>query len=198
LLGGIQNPHLIDQCGEATLRSMRHHPRPSRSGRLTLATLTALALGAAPDVAPAQRAAAGGAAIARTFELRARDGLARQLDDGYRRHLDWHAAAGDRWAWYLWEVTNGERAGLYVDGTFGRAWGDFDAPVDPPGDAADNAVNVDPFAIRAANHAWRLRERKKESPRKALNFSVSSTPRLVRGAPEAIAARSSANRCHVA
>lgn len=137
---------------------MRDHPRPPRAGRLILAALTAAALSGAAHSALAQSAAPDGATtIARTFELRARDGLDRQLDDGYRRHLDWHAAAGDRWAWYLWEVTNGERAGLYVDGTFGRAWADFDAAVDPLGDAADNAVNVDPFAIRAANHAWRLR-----------------------------------------
>jgi hypothetical protein len=116
----------------------------------TLAIAVA-ALGVAPSLA------AGQAAVTRTFELRARDGLARQLDDGYRRHLDWHARAGDRWAWYLWQVTNGERAGLYVDGTFDHPWAEFDAAVDPPGDAADNAVNVEPFAVRGANQAWRLR-----------------------------------------
>lgn len=103
------------------------------------------------------RETATGQSVARTFELRARDGFAPQLDAGYRRHLDWHAAAGDRWAWYLWEVTNGERRGLYVDGTFDRQWADFDAAVDPRGDAADNEINVEPFATRAANHVWRLR-----------------------------------------
>ncbi len=96
-------------------------------------------------------------AITRTFELRARPGFESQLDEGYRRHLDWHRGAGERWAWYLWEVTNGDRAGLYVDGTFGHAWADFDASVDPPGDAANNDLNVEPFATRAANHVWRLR-----------------------------------------
>jgi hypothetical protein len=95
--------------------------------------------------------------VARTFELRARDGFTHQADDGYRRHLDWHAGAGDRWTWYLWEVTNGERTGLYVDGTFAHAWADFDAAVDPRGDAADNALNVDPFGTRGANQVWRLR-----------------------------------------
>jgi hypothetical protein len=83
--------------------------------------------------------------------------MRQQFEDGYRRHLDWHVGAGDPWAWYLWQVVDGERAGLYVDGTFDRAWADFDAGVDPRGDAADNARNVDPFATRAANHAWRSR-----------------------------------------
>ena len=45
-----------------------------------------------------------------------------QFADGYRRHLDWHTRAGDPWAWYMWRVSNGERAGLYVDGTFSHAW----------------------------------------------------------------------------
>jgi hypothetical protein len=95
--------------------------------------------------------------VARTFELRPRAGVGAQLDDGYRGHLDWHARAGERWAWYLWEVLNGERAGLYVDGTFGHAWGDFDASVDPAGDGADGARNVEPFVTRPADHTWRLR-----------------------------------------
>lgn len=124
---------------------------------LGLAALTALAaLSLVPPRATlAQQPAA--TTIARTFELRARPGLAGALDAGYRRHLDWHAGAGDRWGWYLWEITNGERAGLYVDGTFGHAWSDFDAAVDPSGDGADNEVNVEPFATRGANHVWRLR-----------------------------------------
>jgi hypothetical protein len=128
--------------------------------RRTRGTVLALAIGATVSAptgpARAQSAPAEGP-IARTFELRARSGLERQLDAGYRRHLGWHAAAGDRWTWYLWEVTNGERAGLYVDGTFGHAWADFDAAVDPRGDAADNEVNVEPFAVRAANQTWRRR-----------------------------------------
>ncbi|MEP6730694.1 MAG: hypothetical protein ABJE10_08650 [bacterium] len=95
--------------------------------------------------------------IARTFELRAREGFDRQLDEGYRRHLDWHAGAGEPWGWYLWEITNGARAGLYVDGTFGHAWADFDTSVDPPGDSNDNELNVEPFAVRAANQLWRIR-----------------------------------------
>jgi hypothetical protein len=83
--------------------------------------------------------------------------MRQQFEDGYRRHLEWHVGAGDPWAWYLWQVVDGERMGLYVDGTFDRAWADFDAAVDPRGDAADNARNVDPFATREAIQAWRLR-----------------------------------------
>lgn len=123
---------------------------PTHPCRPWPALLVIMALiGSAAD-APAQ-------AIARTFELRPRDGLGAQFEAGYRRHLDWHLAAGDRKAWYLWEVMDGERAGLVVDGTFGHAWAAFDAAVDFAGDAADNALNVEPFVVRGANHAWRRR-----------------------------------------
>jgi hypothetical protein len=139
---------------------MQNSFAPSSAPHFLRGAVLPLALGAAVS-GPSSRAAAQSAPhagpIARTFELRARTGLERQLDEGYRRHLGWHAGAGDRWTWYLWEVTNGERAGLYVDGIFGHAWADFDAAVDPPGDGADNDVNVEPFAVRYANQTWRRR-----------------------------------------
>ena len=124
--------------------------------RLTSRAVLLLFLTAFVERADAQGSATP-TSIARTFELRARAGFDNQLDDGYRRHLDWHRGAGERWAWYLWEVANGDRAGLYVDGTFGHAWADFDAPVDPAGDGANNNLNVEPFAVRFANHVWRSR-----------------------------------------
>lgn len=139
---------------------MRHSPARRRLARRALAALFLPLLALAPTArtAHAQRAALEPAPLlARTFEIQPQAGLARQLDEGYRRHLDWHASAGDTWAWYLWQVTDGERAGLYVDGTFARAWSDFDHAVDPAGDAADNAVNVTPFATRPGNQLWRLR-----------------------------------------
>ncbi|HEX6535804.1 MAG TPA: hypothetical protein VF041_14495 [Gemmatimonadaceae bacterium] len=120
----------------------------------SVALLALLALSAAPLVAQEpERPVHEGAA--RVFAIRPHAGMERQFEDGYRRHLDWHRQAGDPWAWYLWQVTNGERAGLYVDGTFEHRWSDFDAAVDPAGDGADNDVNVEPFAARPWNAAWR-------------------------------------------
>ncbi len=135
-------------------------PLCARSARPARCAVVISLFGFAAGARALAAQAAPGAAqtgIARTFELRPREGFVRQLDDGYRRHLDWHVRAGAREAWYLWEVANGERGDLYVDGTFDHAWADFDAAVDPPGDAADNAANVDAFATRGANHVWRLR-----------------------------------------
>jgi hypothetical protein len=44
-----------------------------------------------------------------------------------------------------------------MDGTFGHAWKDFDAAVNPSGDAADNALNVAPYAdFISVEHIERL------------------------------------------
>jgi len=37
-----------------------------------------------------------------------------QFEQGYRRHLGWHAAHGDKLVWYGWMVDSGGRKGLFV------------------------------------------------------------------------------------
>jgi len=77
-------------------------------------------------------------------------GVTRELDDGYKRHLEWHRANGDRWTWLGWTLASGDREGYFVDGTFFHAWTDFDTPVSPAADGADVEINVLPHAeVRA-------------------------------------------------
>ncbi|WP_127132551.1 hypothetical protein [Pseudoflavitalea rhizosphaerae] len=73
-------------------------------------------------------------------------GMEKQFEEGYKRHLDWHAKAGDTWNWYGWFFISGPRAGQFMDATIDHAWGDFDNPVDPAGDHADNEQNTVPYA----------------------------------------------------
>ena len=84
---------------------------------------------------------------ARMVAIKPREGQDVQFERGYKRHLEWHRANKDTWRWYGWSVISGERQGYFIDGSFGHAWSDFDAPVAPPaGDRADNELNVGPFA----------------------------------------------------
>lgn len=61
------------------------------------------------------------------------------------QHLQWHALNKDTWSWYGWYVISGPRADYFIDATFHHAWSDFDKPVNPAGDAADNAFHTEPF-----------------------------------------------------
>lgn len=68
-----------------------------------------------------------------------------EFESVYKRHLQWHKAAQDTWSWYGWYFVSGERYGQFMDATFDHAWADFDKPIKPAGDRADNRVNVFPY-----------------------------------------------------
>jgi len=65
---------------------------------------------------------------------------------GNKYHLQWHKDNNDSWNWYGWYVISGTRAGQFIDATFNHSWADFDNPVNPAGDGADNALHTEPFA----------------------------------------------------
>ncbi|WP_207510362.1 hypothetical protein [Longitalea luteola] len=74
-----------------------------------------------------------------------RAGLEKNFENGYKQHLQWHKDNKDPWAWYGWYIISGERSGQFVDATFNHAWSDFDTPVKPAADAADNRLHTYPF-----------------------------------------------------
>lgn len=79
-----------------------------------------------------------------------------KFEDGYRRHLVWHADRRDKLAWYAWYVTAGERAGAFVDGTFGATPEALENRIEPDADAADFRANAAPFAATLGNEGWTL------------------------------------------
>jgi hypothetical protein len=92
------------------------------------------------------------APVARLVVWEPKPGMAKEMEEGYKRHLEWHRRNNDRWAWEGWTITSGDRFGYFVDGTFFRMWPELDNPVAPAADAADNAVNVLPYgSIRSAS-----------------------------------------------
>lgn len=89
--------------------------------------------------------------VARIVVWQAKPGMARELEEGYKRHLEWHRKNNDSWTWHGWTIISGERFGYFIDGTFFHTWKDLDSPVSPAADAADNAVNVFSYGeIRSA------------------------------------------------
>ena len=90
--------------------------------------------------------------VARIVVWEPKPGMTKEMEEGYKHHLEWHRRNDDRWAWDGWTITSGDRYGYFVDGTFFRTWNELDNPVAPTADAADNAVNVLPYAsVRSAS-----------------------------------------------
>lgn len=73
-------------------------------------------------------------------------GQAASFENGYKRHLLWHKANSDTWNWYGWYIISGPRHGQFIDATVGHSWSDFNSPVNPAGDRADNGQHTEPFA----------------------------------------------------
>lgn len=86
--------------------------------------------------------------------LKPHEGKAKEFEAGYKRHLEWHRQNADKWTWYGWSVVFGEQLDSFMDGTFGHSESDFDNPVLPREDAADNAINVTPYADFASHSMY--------------------------------------------
>jgi len=96
--------------------------------------------------------------FARMVVIQPKPGQGAAFEQGYQRHLEWHKGANDRWTWHGWSFVLGDRLGMFMDGTFGHAAANFDAAVQPAGDAADNAVNVVPYADFLSHGVFRRLE----------------------------------------
>jgi len=95
--------------------------------------------------------------FARFTVLVPKEGMQSDFEAGYKRHLAWHAAQPDPWSWLGWTVMTGERFGTFIDATVDREATDFDTPVAPAADAADNATNVLPYARIGSTSIYQLR-----------------------------------------
>ena len=104
--------------------------------------LTLIAFSTPAIPLPTQRP---GGLAARIVLIRPKDGMQKQFEEGYKRHLEWRRRNQDHWTWYGWQVITGTHVGYFMDGTFGHRWEDFDRPVAPAEDAADNVQNVSPY-----------------------------------------------------
>jgi hypothetical protein len=83
---------------------------------------------------------------ARIGVLLPHDGDTVDFEAGYIRHLGWHRQAGDRWVWYGWTISVGERQRGFVYATFGHSAAGLDNPVSPPEDERDTIPNITPHA----------------------------------------------------
>lgn len=88
---------------------------------------------------------------ARIAVLRPHDGDTVDFEAGYIRHLEWHRQAADKWVWYGWNITYGDRQRWLVYASFGHPAADFDNPVSPADDERDNILNVTPHAEFVGN-----------------------------------------------
>jgi len=83
-------------------------------------------------------------------------GMVKQLEDGRKKHMDFHRKQGDTWTWLIWEIMTGENTGSYYSSTFGHSWKDLDAWETKMGtaDTADGQTNLSPFVSSQTASIW--------------------------------------------
>ena len=124
---------------------------------------------------------------ARIAVLRPHDGDTVDFEAGYIRHLDWHRQAGDKWVWYGWTITYGDRQRWFVYASFGHLPADFDTPVSPADDERDNVLNVTAHAEFVGNSLYEFLpqlSRGTGAPQPTVRLEL-TTVDLVPGAAEA-------------
>lgn len=83
-------------------------------------------------------------------------GMVKQLEEGRKKHMDFHRKQNDSWTWLIWEIMTGENTGAYYSTTFNHSWKDLDAWETKMGnaDTADGSVNLSPYIASTTASIW--------------------------------------------
>lgn len=75
--------------------------------------------------------------------------------EGRKKHMEFHKAQKDAFAWLTWEIINGDRAGSFITGTFDHFWKDYDGrDAFDALDGADVAKTTGPATASSTTGFW--------------------------------------------
>jgi hypothetical protein len=100
------------------------------------------------------------------YETTPKPGMTKQLEEGRKRHMDFHRKQNDTWTWSVWQVETGDSTGSYLSTSFGHSWQDLDAWEQKMGtaDTADGAVNLSPYAASTTASIWMVMKEASRPP----------------------------------
>lgn len=73
--------------------------------------------------------------VTQVIRQKARQDMTAQYEAGRKKHMAWHKAQGDTWAWDVFEIMTGPDSGGYIIASGNHQWADFDAWLAKFGDA---------------------------------------------------------------
>jgi hypothetical protein len=122
--------------------------------RIAVALLAALVL----SLAPAALAQGTEVNIGWVYLSLPKPGMVKQLEEGRKKHMDFHRKQNDSWTWSIWEIQTGENTGGYYSTTFGHSWKDLDAWETKmgPADTADGQTNLSPYVSSSTASIWMI------------------------------------------
>lgn len=133
----------------------------SRISALVLITvLWALTVAAQTSSTSQQQSTTAGAGdpIVQVIAGTAKPGSEAQYVEGRKRHMEWHRAQNDKWAWHAYDVITGDATGAVVTVSSPHRWADRDGREQfVRDDQADVMKNILPYAAPHQFSIWRVR-----------------------------------------
>jgi hypothetical protein len=120
--------------------------------KIAIGLLAALVLG----LAPAGFAQGTDVNVGWVYFSTPKPGMVKQLEEGRKKHMEFHRKQGDSWTWLVWEIMTGESTGAYLSTTFGHSWKDLDGWETKMGsaDTADGQTNLSPYVSSQTASLW--------------------------------------------
>jgi hypothetical protein len=129
-----------------------------RSRYCVLVLITVLLALFAGTLVVAQTQQTTGDQIVQVIAGRAKPGSEAQYIEGRKRHIEWHRAQNDKWAFHTYDVISGEATGSQITVSSPHKWADRDAREQfMRDDQADVMKNIAPNALPAEISFWRPR-----------------------------------------
>jgi hypothetical protein len=82
--------------------------------------------------------------VTQVIRQKARQDMTSQYEAGRKKHMAWHKAQNDTWAWDVFEIMTGPDTGGYIIASGNHQWADFDTWLAKmgDGDTADAAASM--------------------------------------------------------
>src|SRR5437868_3963773 len=93
--------------------------------------------------------------LCRIYFVKPKAGSETQLEQGRKKHMQFHKSQNDSWTWATFAIETGMNAGVYVTSTCGHSWKDFDDWEKKMGkaDAADAGASIGP-TVQGGDNAF--------------------------------------------
>ena len=97
--------------------------------------------------------------VCRVYFVKPKPGATAQMEQGRKKHMQFHKSQNDTWTWNTWLIETGDNTGTYVTSTCGHAWKDFDDWEKRMGkaDTADADTNITPHEQSGSNSFYVFR-----------------------------------------
>src|SRR5262249_20872727 len=147
--------YVVDMCGMKRIRCAREltctGEKPMKSGNAILAvslicSAACWAQGSSGSSSTQQLNAQNASNLCRVYFTKPKPGAELQLEQGRKKHMQFHKSQNDTWRWDTFAIETGMNTGVYVTSTCGHTWKDFDDWEKRIGkaDTADASANMSP------------------------------------------------------